>query len=226
MTPKYDILVVGAGIAGTSAAAELAAHSRVALLEMEGQPGYHATGRSAAFFAASYGDSVVRGITAASEHFYREPPSGFTSVALLRPRDALFVARTDQAPQLAEMKSDISPLVELSTKAACEQVPNLDSAYVASALLDESGGDLDVDAILQAYLRLFKQRGGELLCGREVGKMSYKHGCWTVTTRTQTVSAPVVVNAAGAWADSIGELAGLAKLGIQPMKRTALLIDV
>ena len=89
----YDIVVIGAGIAGASIAAELAPSARVLLLEMESQPGYHSTGRSAAYFSASYGTRAVRGITAASEQFYSKPPNDFTELRLLHPRDAVFIAQ-------------------------------------------------------------------------------------------------------------------------------------
>ncbi|MDA9298529.1 FAD-dependent oxidoreductase, partial [Pseudomonadales bacterium] len=87
----YDIIVIGAGIAGVSAAAELAADAKVLLLELEARPGMHATGRSAAYYAPTYGNAVVQNLTAASESFFRSPPAEFTDSPLLRPRDALFV---------------------------------------------------------------------------------------------------------------------------------------
>ena len=226
MTAEFDIVVVGAGIAGASAAAELAADARVALLDMEAQPGFHATARSAAFFAASYGSGVVRGITAASEHFFRKPPSGFSEVELIRPRDALFIAGADQLGKLEEMKAEIPNLQKLSAEETCKQAPILDSSYVAGGLRDELGGDLDVDAILQAYLRLFKQRGGKLMCRQQVEAMGFKDGIWTLQSASHSLSAPVVVNAAGAWAGGIAELAGASSLQLQPMKRTAVLIDL
>ena len=84
-----DIIVIGAGIAGSSAAAELAADARVVLLEMEEQPGYHATGRSAAYFAAAYGSPVVRAVTACCERFFLTPPDGFSEAPLIHPRDGM-----------------------------------------------------------------------------------------------------------------------------------------
>lgn len=225
MTEQVDIVVVGAGIAGSSAAAELAANARVVLLDMEAQPGFHATGRSAAYFAPSYGSAVVRGFTACSEHFYRKPPDGFSEVELIRPRDALFIARADQLGKLKEMEEEISTLQKLSAEASCAQVPILDSDYVAAALRDHSGGDLDVDAILQGYLRLFKLRGGQFLSGKRVEALRYSRGLWTIQSASYSISAPILVNSAGAWADVIAELAGVTSLGLQPMKRTAVLID-
>lgn len=225
MTEKFDIVIVGAGIAGSSAAAELAENADVLLLDMETQPGFHATGRSAAFFAPSYGNAIVRGITAASESFYRKPPKDFTSVELIHSRDALFIAREDQLAQLKEMRKEIPLLNPLSASEACVDVPILDREYVAAGLRDELGGDLDVDAILQGYLRLFKRRGGELMCKHKVKALYYSGGTWTLQTENQSVSAPILVNAAGAWADAVAELAGVTKLGLQPMKRTAVLID-
>jgi len=192
---------------------------------MEEQPGFHATGRSAAFFAPSYGNATVRGITAVSEHFYHKPPKDFTDVELIRSRDAVFIAREDQLVQLKEMEKEIPLLKPLSTNEACALVPVLDREYIAAGLRDELGGDLDVDAILQGYLRLFRLRGGELRCRQRVKALQYSDGIWTLQTESQSISAPILVNAAGAWADVVAELAGVAKLGLQPMKRTAVLID-
>lgn len=224
MSDEFDVLVIGAGIAGVSAAAELANSMRVALVDMEAQPGYHATGRSAAFFAPSYGNAVVRGITQSCEDFYRSPHRDFTEVPLLRPRDALFIARADQLSVLADMAQEDPLLLPVTAAEACREVSILDSDYVSAALRDGQGGDLDVDAILQAYLRLFKRRGGELHCRWRVDNLAYDNGLWCLRCGDEKFSAPTVVNAAGAWAGVIGERAGLSDLGLQPLKRTASLL--
>ncbi|MEZ5490657.1 MAG: FAD-binding oxidoreductase [Gammaproteobacteria bacterium] len=225
MKADFDFLVVGAGIAGTSVAAELAGSARVAILEREERPGYHATGRSAAFFAASYGSDVVRGISAASEHFFRNPPDGFSEVPLLRPRDSLFIARADQWSALQQMRGEIPSLQALSSDQACRQVPILNRGYVEGALRDGNCGDLDVDAILQGYLRQFRDRGGQLKCNTQLESLHFDGQLWMLRCGDGFISAPVVVNAAGAWAGKVGELAGISGLGLQPMQRTAVLID-
>ena len=225
MIQNADVIVIGGGIAGASAAAELAAHCRVILLEMESQPGFHATGRSAAFFAASYGNEVVRGITAASEPFFRSPPSDFTEVPLLQPRDCIFVGRADQQAQLDAMKADNPDLQSLSAEKVLQAVPILSQAYVARGLRDVLGGNLDVDAVLQGYLRLLKKRGGQLVCSEPVVAMNRSNGRWQLEGGKGQYAAPIVVNAAGAWVDPVAELAGLKGLGHSPMRRTALLID-
>ncbi|MCZ6828650.1 MAG: FAD-binding oxidoreductase [Gammaproteobacteria bacterium] len=226
MHERADILVIGAGIAGSSAAAELAADASVILLEGESHPGYHATGRSAAFFAPAYGNSVVRGLTGVSEPFFRHPPPDFSETALLRPRDCLFIARPEQLPQLQSLQEENSALQWFSGEAAVQAQPLLSADYVAAALRDGHGGDLDVDAILQGYLRLLRRRGGRLLAREQVTALQRVAGCWQVQTERSSYRAPVVVNAAGAWVDSIAMLAGLAGVGISPMRRTAVLIDV
>lgn len=225
MAANPDILVIGAGIAGASAAAELAAEASVLLLEMESQPGYHATGRSAAFFAASYGNEVVRAVTAASEAFFREPPEGFTEVSLLHPRDAFFVGAEHQRNTLDEMCASIPALEPLEPAAARERVPIFADDYPACVLIDTLGGDLDVDAVLQGYLKLLRRRGGKVVTGSEVTCLEYRDRCWQVDCGEQRYSAAVVVNAAGAWADQVAERAGLGGLGITPMRRTACLVD-
>jgi len=225
VTEQVDIVVIGAGIAGASTASELAVNARVVLLDMEAQPGFHATGRSAAFFAPSYGNAVVRGITATSEPFFRNPPKGFTDVALLRSRDALFIASNYQLAALDRMQEEISTLERLSADECCSLVPILDEAYSAAGLLDRTGGDLDVDAILQGYLRQFKTRGGKVLNRKKVESLCFGNGLWSVQCEEYAIAAPVVVNAAGAWADGIAELAGVGCIGLQALKRTAILVD-
>ena len=225
MAASADIIVIGAGIAGVSVASELAATSRVIVLERESQPGYHATGRSAAFFVVSYGNAAVRAITAASEPFYRSPPQGFTDVPLIRPRPCIFFGRPDQAEALVSLHNEVPSLQRLGAEAVRGRVPIMLPGYLEGGLLDDTGGDLDVDAILQGFLRRLRERGGKLYSGREVHGLSRGNGLWKVVTGDETLSAPLVVNAAGAWVDEIARLAGLDPLGLQPKRRTAMLID-
>ena len=225
MTATTDIIVIGGGIAGVSAAAELAATARVTVLEREPQPGYHATGRSAAFFVISYGNAAVRAVTAASEPFYRSPPQGFTDIPLIRPRPCIFFGRPDQREALLSLHAEVPSLQRLTPEQVRKQVPIMLPDYLEGGLMDETGGDLDVDAILQGFLRRLRSRGGKLYTQREVQRISRSGGLWRVTGGDETFTAPVLVNAAGAWVDEIARLAGLAPLGLQPKRRTAMLLD-
>lgn len=225
MDNVFDIIVIGAGIAGASAASEIAGDARVLLLDMENAPGYHATGRSAAYFAPAYGNATVSNLTAASAPFYCEPPAGFSETPLLRPRTALFIGTPAQADSVASMQAE-NPALEFQDSAAVTaRVPVIDPTVIDRGLLDPAGGDLDVDAILQGYLRALRHRGGTLWVNTRVQAMAFTGGQWQLETPKGSVSAPLVVNAAGAWADPVAELAGLAPLGIVPKRRTALLID-
>ena len=220
-----DFIVIGAGIAGASAAAELAAHGSVMLLEMEAQPGYHATGRSAAFFAAAYGSKLIRDITGSCERFFMEPPDGFTTTDLIRLRDCMFFGRADQMEQLLAMQENNARLRFLDAAAVRERVPVLSEDYLHGAMWDRMGGDLDVDAILQAYLRLMRRRGGTALNNHSVKALRKTAGVWQVSAGGEEFCAPVVVNAAGAWAEKVAILAGLDPIGIKPLLRSAFLID-
>ena len=225
MTVRADVIVIGAGIAGVSAGAELATLASVILLEMEAQPGYHATGRSAAFFVPSYGNVAVRAVTAICAPFYRSPPDGFAEVQLIRPRDCLFFGRADQREALSSLHNEVPFLQVLSAEEIWQRVPIILPEYVDSGLLDETGGDLDVDAILQGFLRRLRTSSGQLYTHHGVQELSRTNGVWKVVTRNETFEASVIVNAAGAWVDEIATLAGLEPLGLQPKRRTAMLID-
>jgi len=220
-----DIIVIGGGIAGISAAAELAADASVVVLEAESQAGYHATSRSAAFFAAAYGKKIIRDITACCRSFMLNPPEGFAEVAILQPRDVLFFGREDQVATLDAMQQDYPGLTFLDASAVRERVPVLSPDYIYGALMDQNGGDLDTDALLQGYLRLFRRRGGQLFASHRVDGMERNGSTWSVKAGNGTFEAPVVINAAGAWVNRVGALAGLESLRIQPMRRTALTID-
>ena len=222
---RVDIIVIGAGIAGASAAAELAADARLVLVETEAQPGYHATGRSAAYYAPSYGNDVVRNLTRASENFFYHPPAGFSESPLIRDRQALFIAGPDQAASFAAMQAENPALVRLGAAELLTHVPVLKRDALAQGLLDVIGGDLDVDAILQGYLRLLRQRGGQMLLKSPVSSLAYADGCWQVQAGQVLLKAPLVINAAGAWADPLANMAGLGSLGLVPKRRTALLVD-
>lgn len=218
-----DIIVIGAGIAGVSIAAQLSRHAKVLILESETQPAMHATGRSAAYFAPAYGNEVVRDITVASQPFFESPPSDFSEGQLLNKRDALFIASKDQSTK--EMLAESPHLKLLSGNQILEQVPIISLDRIDRALIDETGGDLDVDAIVQGYLRMFRNNGGELLAGTAVNQLNRKNGLWELTTRDGQYVAPVVVNSSGAWADHVAQAAGVGLLNIQPCRRTAVLVD-
>jgi len=223
---QSDFIVIGAGIAGASTAAELAAHGSVQLLEMEAQAGYHATGRSAAFFAAAYGNRTIRALTCLCEDFLFSPPDGFSEVALVRARDCMFFGRADQEQQLLAMQESNRRLEFKTADQVRERVPVFSPDYLIGAMWDRMGGDIDVDALMQGYLRLLRRRGGIIHKSHCVTKLARVSGIWSVSAADAEFTAPIVINAAGAWADIIAEMAGLGAIGVKPLLRTAMLIDM
>jgi D-arginine dehydrogenase len=223
-----DVLIVGAGIAGASAAYEIAPFAKVLLLERESQPGYHTTGRSAAVFAPAYGNRVIRALTAASHAFYRERAGGLAEHPVLAARGALFVGRADQQSAIdrlqAETSAEVPVLERLDRSQTLARVPALDPAYVAGGLYDPTAMDLDVAAIHQGYLKGFRARGGVVLTDAEVGAIS-DAAPWRIETRAGAFEAAVLVDAAGAWADAVAEMAGVPPLGLVPKRRTAILFE-
>ena len=222
-----DVLIIGAGIAGASLAWRLARGGRrVLLLEREAQPGMHSTGRSAAMFMESYGPPGVRALTRASRDFYLHPPAGFADVPLLTPRSALFVATADQRAALESLQAELAAsgtaLKLLNSELIAQVAPGLRADLFESALLDENGFDIDVDALLQGFLRGARQAGAQLSTGTQPQSAERAADGWRVRLSDgQSVQARVVVNAAGAWADELAPLFGAAPIGLVPCRRSA-----
>jgi len=228
MLIEHDIVVIGGGMAGASVAAHLAQHASVRLLEMEPQPGYHSTGRSAALFAESYGNATVRALTRASRAFFHSPPSSFCSTALLKPRAVLTIARTGQEAALEGFHASMVPGDEMerpSIGAALELWPLLRPEGLVGAAYTRNSADIEVHELQQSYLRLLLARKGVLSTRSEVIGLERDGATWSVRTAQDTLRARIVVNAAGAWAGQIGRLAGAIDIGLQPLRRTACLID-
>ena len=224
-----DFLIIGGGIAGASAAYELAAHGGVILAERESAPGYHATGRSAAMFLENYGAPTVLGLASASRGFLVAPPEGFSPSAILSPRAVLYIAREDQIDSLetilAASRNASAPLSRIGGARAREMIPVLRGDYVADALIETGSYEIDVHALHNGFLRGFKARGGRLVTGAEITALERRRGLWRAATAAGEMAAPVVVNAAGAWADEIARLAGVAPLGLIPKRRTMVTFD-
>ena len=222
------VIIIGAGMAGASLAFHLSTRCEIWLLEAEEQPGYHTSGRSAALYAKSYGNDVIRQLTVASEDFYEHPPANFAENALLTPRGAMFIGRCDQRHVLSQLHSEIAatvPSAELiSAKQARRLVPILDPAYVDQALIEYDSRDMDVHAILQGYLRGARAQGANLVYSARADTIRKDGGSWRVTTAIGTFQGDVVVNAAGAWADHVASLVHLPPAQVTPKRRTAFLV--
>jgi len=225
MTPTADCIVIGAGIAGAATGFFLAPHLRVLVVEQEAQPGFHSTGRSAALFMESYGTPQVRALTLASRAFFEQPPEGFTEHPLLGARGAMMVASHGQEAPLREHWAVLQPISPrgrlLDATEACALVPVLRREQVIGAVHEPDASDMDVHAIHQGFLRGIRRAGGALLADAPVTSLRREGGVWQVQAGAHALEAPLVVNAAGAWADAIGRLAGARPIGLQPKRRSA-----
>lgn len=224
-----DFIIIGAGIAGASIAYWLSQHASVIVLEREAHAGYHSTGRSAALFMASYGPPQVRALTCASRAFFDHPPAGFSAHLLLTPRGALLFGDASQAAALDGherlARSVTADVLRLDRKAALACVPVLRPEHLLGAVLEQAAADIDVDALLQGFLRGARANRARIVYDAGVDALvrTGAGASWTVRSRAGEFRAPVVINAAGAWAEQIGQLAQCAPVGLVPKRRSALL---
>ncbi len=221
----FDAVVIGGGIAGATAAYHLSAERRVALVEAEEAAGYHTSGRSAALWVANGGPEYERVLAQESFGFLSAPPAGFADSPVLRERPVAFAVPAEQVDELGAMLATRRNIREISVAELRATIPAIRPGYAAAAAIETGNYDIDVDVLLQGYLRGARGRGAEVMFRRRSQRIAREAGVWRVETTGGQVRAPVVVNAAGAWGDEVAGQAGIAPLGLVPKRRTAVLVD-
>ena len=224
----YDVAIIGAGMAGASLAFFAAPHTRVLLLEAEDAPGYHTTGRSAAFWVASYGGPGVAPLTLASKAFFDAPPPGFAEVPLLHPRGGLHLAPPGDTSALEALAQDFAAshvvFERLDAAALAARYPLLRPEWAQAALYEPDCHDIDVAALHAGFLGGARRAGAVLACGARVEALQRVSSGWRIATAAGDFAATTIVNAAGAWGDAVAALAGIAPLGLRPLRRTMVVV--
>ena len=217
----YDVLIVGGGIAGASLGAGIAAARRTAIIEAESHCGFHATGRSAAFWLESYGGPQVALLSAASRDFLARPPEDFSDRGFLRTRGALHLTR-DELPELpSTVETRVVERAELELL-----VPGILSQW-RRALFEPGCADIDVAGLHAAYLRQFRRAGGTVATDARLESAAFRDGQWQVRLQDgSTLSSAILVNAGGAWADPVALACDVAPLKIAPKRRTVVQLRI
>ncbi|WEX90501.1 FAD-binding oxidoreductase [Sinorhizobium garamanticum] len=227
---KYDVVIIGGGIAGLSLAYFLSQHRSVAVIEREDALGYHSTGRSAAEFVLRYNAPEVCALARIAKVFFDKPPQGFSDVQLLKQRGGVMIASDDKIERfetaLADERAFTPEIERLTPEQAVSRIPILKPDYVAAAYHDPNFWDIEVENLLQGYTRGARRNGSEILERHEVLSAERDGAAWILTTPAGEISAKVVVNAAGAWADPVATLFGVEPIGIVPHRRTAITVDL
>ena len=208
-----DFLVIGGGVAGLSAGAHLAQHGSVTVIEQEDALGYHASGRSAALFEPNYGSPAVNALSRASEDYLRTAHGGYLS-----PRGFLLLG-TKEDTDLFDTDRTALGCDEITVTEACAKVPILNAAHIHRAAFHEAAEDIDTDRLLQDFARTIRASGGLVRLGETVHSIT-QDTHWRVTTQVQTYDARMIINAAGPWADTIAERAGIQPIGLTPLRRS------
>lgn len=228
MSDTYDIAIIGAGMAGASLAYFVDARARVLLIEGESAPGYHTTGRSAAFYSETYGGPAIQPLSSASKPFLQSPPPGFTDLPLLGPRGGLHVARAGAGAALDDIEATFAGTgVRIERVRAQHHAAGLLAPdYAGAALWEPDCRDMDVGEMHRAFLAGARARGARLVTGARVSGLERASDGWRIVTSAGDFMAQTIVNAAGAWADAVAVLAGAAPLGIAPLRRTVVQVEV
>ncbi|MGM0586024.1 MAG: NAD(P)/FAD-dependent oxidoreductase [Pseudomonadota bacterium] len=220
---RPDVLILGGGIAGIGAGAMMAPDASVTVLEAEGAIGFHATGRSAAIFIRNYGNATLRALNAASAPVF-ENPEGISEGPLLSPRGQMMIATEEELPALEAYLAGAEGMERLTPAEAGELVPILRTEALAAAAVEREARDIDVDRLLQGFARKLRGHGGRIETGAPATGIRREGGVWRVETPKGDFEAPVLVNAAGAWADVVAGMAGVRRLGMAPLRRSAAIL--
>ncbi|MCH8972190.1 MAG: FAD-dependent oxidoreductase [Actinobacteria bacterium] len=223
-----DFIVIGGGIAGVSAAAHLAPHGSVTLVEMESALAYHTTGRSAALFVVNYGAQGSRPLGRASRAFLENPPQGSTDAPLVTPRGLLWTADETQMPGLVKIAEEGEESEAGSRLIPPDEVlglvPVLNPDHIAGGLFEPSARDIDVAALQQAFVRIARMHDTEIRTQSPVTAIERKGSGWIVKAGGDTLTCGSIVNASGAWGDRVAALANIESIGLDPMRRTAFMV--
>lgn len=227
-----DFLIVGGGIAGLSAASRLAAHGRVTLIEAEPALGYHSSGRSVSFSHFGIGNAAVRGLTAWSRTFFEAPPEGFAAEPIAAGAPSLYFADEGNFASLEALHVEMARFTDAIERIEAERMRSLcpvlrtGPGAAEQGLLDPTGLKLDADAILHGFARSLRAQSGTVLMDSRIASVSRSEANWKIATEAgDSFEAPVLIDAAGAWADGLALLAGVRPLGLQPKRRTIIVVD-
>lgn len=223
-----DFVVIGGGIAGVSAAAHLAPHGSVILLEQESSLAYHTSGRSAAMLVENYGSAGARPLVRAARPFLENPPVGAVDVPLLSPRAVMWVSDAEGLDDLEAVagrgRANGAKARLIDQAGVIELAPLMRPGWIAGGLLEESGADIDVAGLHQAYVRIARNHDAEIRTGSPVEAITRDSARWKVSATGDDIRCGAVINAAGAWGDRIARMAEVDPIGLQPMRRTAFMV--
>ena len=219
-TIDVDVAIVGAGIAGVGLAADLAGDYRTVVLEQESRPAYHSTGRSAAIFIRNYGNAVVRALSRASAPLFERPDTALFPHPLISRRGLLFVSDEPSLKDHNALLETADGMRPISIDEAIAIVPILRRDWLAAAAYEDDAQDIDVAALHEGWLRRARAGGTKVMTDAPLTRGERKDGKWLLETKKGTISADIVVNAAGAWADPVATACGQKPIGVQPLRRS------
>lgn len=118
------------------------------------------------------------------------------------------------------MKNEVNNLQLLEGDELRSLVPVIDTDIYTSGIFEKDAMDIDTHAVHQGYINGFLGKGGTLFTNCNVNSITRHNNIWCVDTTQGKIFVPMIINAAGAWADQVASLVKVGNINLEPKKRT------
>ena len=216
MRESADAVIIGGGVMGASTAFHLAVRgcTDVVLLERRSLAA-EGTGHSGALVRQHYSQDVLTFIALRSVEIFErfEELTGYRGVFdqvgwIKLGTEEMKPAMVENLARHRELGVDVQPM---SLEELKDAIPGINTDGIGAVLFEPRGGYADPVATTRGLAEAARVRGVEIVEGVTATGIRLEHGAVSAveTDRGETISTPVVVDAAGPWGAEVASWVGV-----------------